>query len=535
MERECRRGDVLPRTRRRTFLRRPMGRGFVLAFLIVVSAQTDDGRAQTQAPTQPAEYRLQSMTRLAPSAEPAPTFDVASTNFAEAVAAAPSTPPAGLPDVATRAAAPPPAPIELPADLLVAQSSPKAEPGGASPSAGVKSAAPTTKLGEGWVDVSGEKWTVKMGGHVQLDYINWLQANPAIVGAQDFFEFRRLRLTADGTGYGTYDFRLQMTLEPETVGETPGVISPDVKDAYFSVNELPLLGRWRIGNFFVPFGLEQVTNDTNNIFLERSIPTQGVFTADREVGMALYDCTESKNFTWSTGVFFDSISEGLKERIDDNQGYRVSGRVTWLPYYDEPSNGRYLIFTGLGILHTNDQDNRVRFRARPQIREGPRLIDSGVLNGDNYTIGNWETAVVWGRFALQSESYLATVSLNNSTHSNARGAYAHVSYFLTGENRVFERFGQHGAQFARNVPISNVFRVPGFVSLGAWELKARWSYLNLSDLNAGTYNDMTFGVNWYWSDRVRCMFDWIHPFPSAQTVFGAAQADILAMRFDFNW
>ena len=102
MERECRRGDVLPRTRRRTFLRRPMGRGFVLAFLIVVSAQTDDGRAQTQAPTQPAEYRLQSMTRLAPSAEPAPTFDVASTNFAEAVAAAPSTPPASRSSTAKR-------------------------------------------------------------------------------------------------------------------------------------------------------------------------------------------------------------------------------------------------------------------------------------------------------------------------------------------------------------------------------------------------------------------------------------------------
>ena len=53
------------------------------------------------------------------------------------------------------------------------------------------------------------------------------------------------------------------------------------------------------------------------------------------------------------------------------------------------------------------------------------------------------------------------------------------SYFLTGENRIFERFGQHGAQFGRNVPYTNVFCVPGCRGWGAWEAKARWSHLDL--------------------------------------------------------
>ena len=75
-----------------------------------------------------------------------------------------------------------------------------------------------------------------------------------------------------------------MTLEPETVGESGGAAtSPDVKDAYLSMNDIPWLGRFRIGHFFVPFSLEQVTNDTFNVFLERSIPSQGIFAADREV------------------------------------------------------------------------------------------------------------------------------------------------------------------------------------------------------------------------------------------------------------
>lgn len=401
-----------------------------------------------------------------------------------------------------------------------------------------KKAAADKAKEEGWQDVSQEKWTVKLGGHIQLDYVNWAQAPSNVTGAQDYFEFRRLRLVADGAGYGVFDFRLQMTLEPETVGETTPlgtVMSPDVKDAYLSMNEIPLLGRFRIGNFFVPFGLEQVTNDTNNIFMERSLPSQGVFTVDREVGIACYNSTEDKNISWAYGAFFDSISEGLKERIDDNQGYRLSGRLVWLPYYDEPSNGRYLLHTGVGVLYTDDQDDRVRFRARPQIHEGPRLIDSGALNASRYTTGNLEAALVWGSLTLQSEAFLSNVDMNAGDNVTTQGAYTHLSYFLTGENRIYERFGQHGAQFARNVPHSNFFVVPGGYGSGAWEFKTRWSYLDLNNVNKGQYNDITVGFNWYWSDRTRIMFDWIHPMTSSQTVFGASDLDLLAMRFDVNW
>jgi phosphate-selective porin OprO/OprP len=383
------------------------------------------------------------------------------------------------------------------------------------------------------------RWTLKLGGHVQLDYVNWANAGAAIPNAQDYFEFRRLRLVADGTGYQVFDFRLQMTLEPETIGETlplGSVSTPDVKDAYLSMNEIPLLGRFRIGNFFVPFSLEQVTNDTNNIFLERSIPSQGIFAVDREVGFAFYNCNEDQNLTWSTGMFLDSISEGLKERIDDNQGYRLSGRVTALPYYDTASDGRYLWHVGAGVLYTADQNDAVRFRTRPHIREGPRLIDSGIVLADEYTSGNLESAVVWGAFAVQCEAFLSTID-RAAGAATIGGAYAHCSYFLTGENRNFEPFGQHGAQFGRNKPKSNFLlrRGRGCSSLGAWEAKARWSNLTLRDLDRGEYNDLTIGFNWYWNDRTRVMFDWIHPVTSSDTPFGQTTSDILASRFDFNW
>jgi phosphate-selective porin OprO/OprP len=392
----------------------------------------------------------------------------------------------------------------------------------------------------GWTDMSTDKWTLKLGGHLQMDWINWADKSPSIAAdplARDYFEFRRARLLADGTGYGVYDFRFMIDVEPES-GD--GVQTPvvDVKDAYFSVNELPGGSRWRIGNFFVPFSLEQVTNDTMNIFLERSIPTQGVFAADREVGMALYGHSDDLNTTWTGGFFFDSISESLKERIDNNQGQRLSGRFTHLLYYDEPSNGRYLIHTGCGVLYTHDQDNAVRFRARPQIHEGPFIIDSLNLNANSYTTGNVEFATVWGPVSLQSEAFLSTVNFNGGPDRQCYGAYLYGSYFLTGENRTYERFGQHGAQFGRTNPFTQVWWVPGCVGHGAWEAKCRWSNLSLQDVGRGVYNDVTCGFNWYWSDRVRIMFDWIHPITDTvggATPFGDAIADIIGTRFDFNW
>lgn len=390
------------------------------------------------------------------------------------------------------------------------------------------------KPADEWVDMSADKWTVKLAGHVQMDWIHWADASPQIP-SQNYFEFRRVRLVADGTGYGVYDFRLQIDIEPES-GD--GVATPvtDVKDAYFSANEVPLIDRWRIGNFFVPYSLEQVTNDTNNIFLERSIPTQGIFAADREVGMAFYGVNDAKDVTFTSGVFFDSISESLKERLDDNQGTRLSSRLTWLPYYDEPSNGRYLLHLGTGVLFTDDQDNLVRFRARPQIHEGPFLIDTGNVAASDYVSGNVEVATVWGPFAVQSEAFLTGVNTAVGGPENLYGGYVHCSYFLTGENRIFERYGQHGAQFARQTTYTNFFLVPGCVGWGAWELKARYSHLSLEELNAGQYNDFTFGFNHYWSERIRVMFDWIHPVTSEDSLpFGDAQADVIGMRFDWNW
>lgn len=379
------------------------------------------------------------------------------------------------------------------------------------------------------------KWNNRLGGHIQMDYVMWARADPAILGTDNYFSYRRLRLLAEGTGYEQYEYRLQLTLEPGDLHVPNTLASPDVKDAYFSINDIPGLGRFRVGNFFVPFSLEQVTNDTNNIFLERSIPSQGIFAVDREIGMALYNCTEDQRVTWTCGMFFDNLSDTIKARFDDNQGLRLAARLTWLPYYDREANGRRLVHTGIGILHTFDHDNQLVLRARPQVQRGPFLVASATLPADSYTTGNLELAIVRNRLTWQSEAFISQINLLDGQTRHVGGAYAHVSYFLTGEHRNFEPFGQHGAQFARNTPDRDFKLTRSVLQWGAWEVKARWSYLDLEQVAGGQYNDLSVGFNWYWSDRVRWMFDWIHPMTTADSLFGSTRSDLLGLRFDINW
>lgn len=378
------------------------------------------------------------------------------------------------------------------------------------------------------------RWNPQLGGMAQLDYVMWPSADDAIAPAENYFSYRRLRLSAAGSGYEQFDFRLQLSLEPGQGAASSSHASPDIKDAYLSMNEIPGIGRLRFGNFFVPFGLEQVTNDTNNIFAERSIPGEPVLSPGREVGIAWYQSTEDQSITWAGGLFFDDINDTVKTRFSDRQGYRLSGRLTGI-VYDGGADNRHLVHTGVSVLHTHDHDRLVDFRSRPHTHRTPVLIDSGTWDAGSYTTGNLELAVVWGSLTAQSELFLTGVDRPHAGTANIGGAYIHGSYFLTGESRQFVRFGQHGAQFGRSGPAVPFQRTGRNQGWGAVELKARWSQLNLSELDAGRYNDFTVGANWYWSDRTRWMLDWIHPITSSQTLYGKTESDLLALRLDFNW
>ncbi|HUT13350.1 MAG TPA: porin [Thermoguttaceae bacterium] len=445
-----------------------------------------------------------------------------------------------------------------------------------------------------WTDVTEEGWTHTVSGRVITDWVNWaddsqfgfeMNDDPTPqavhVGQRNYFEFRRLRLSVSGTGYGVYDYKLQLEFAPEVDLEAPvtgasvvddqvvggevnlGDFGIELKDAYLGIHDIPYLGYLRFGHFKAPFSLSELTGSRFVTFMERSLPH--IFAPGREVGMAAYNHSVSQRLTWAYGAFFEEMEEMEHAIEDDNQGVRLVGRVTWTPHYDELSEGRYLLHTGLGYVYTRPRrrDIRqldeslysgrfVRFRSRPEIHRGDRLIDTRVddddaidgnedLDAEQYQMLDAELAWVHGPLSIQSELFWTGVDDVTRGRVNLYGAYAYASYFLTGEHRPYDRLD---GTFGRVTPYENFWIVNtprGCRSgWGAWELAARWSCLNFAEIQGQQLNDLTLGVNWYWNPYAKLMFNWIHPFahnsPAADPPgLVNADGDVFAMRLQVDF
>jgi phosphate-selective porin OprO/OprP len=413
------------------------------------------------------------------------------------------------------------------------------------------SSAPTCADGDGWKDVSSEGWTVKWGGRVMFDYVMFADqdaANLAEFGDLDnYFEVRRLRFEAAGTGYGVYDFKVQLDFEPEnnftvrnsagTGSVTIGAEAVAIKDVYVGIHEIPMLGYVRFGNFYEPIGLESQTSSKYITFMERSLPV--IFARDRRIGAAFFNNNEDNSLGWAFGVYFPDVNELTKEQITDNPGTDIAGRVWGSPYY--AADGRYVLHWGAAYVYQNTGDDTLRFRTRPETHEESEFLDTGSFASDeNHRMG-LEGAVVYGPLSFQSEFYyLHAEGLGAQGPVDFHGAYAYVSYFITGEHRPYER--KEGI-FGRVKPLSNFFIVDTCggrcAGWGAWEVAARWSYVDLNDADlaadgAGELHDFTLGVNWYWTSHTKWMFNYIHAFNERNDV-GRNDADILAVSLRYEW
>jgi phosphate-selective porin OprO/OprP len=400
-------------------------------------------------------------------------------------------------------------------------------------------------------DVSGEKPTMEIKGRVHADYFVFANQDAASEAAfgdlQNYFEFRRVRIGVGGKGYGVYEYELEVDFEPEnnftvrnaadTGSITIGAEAVSLKDAWVSLTALPILGTAKFGHFKQPFSLEEMTSANYITFMERGLPN--AFSPGRDVGAAAFDYAEDETMTWGYGVFFNDVDDIVKERIGDQQGVNLAGRVTWLPYYSW--DGRYLVHVGAGYIFSDVSDDSVTFSTRPETHEEDSFLSTGALAAENFQLTGAELAVVWGPWSVQSEVFgVSTDGVGAAPNDQYWGAYAYVSCFLTGEHRPYER---KEGKFARIKPLTQFWVINTAdghcAGWGAWEAALRWSYIDLDDRGTiassrGQLNDITLGLNWYWNPNTRWMLNYIHAFGDRADV-GQNDTDILgvSLRFDF--
>ena len=387
---------------------------------------------------------------------------------------------------------------------------------------------------------------IEWGARVQGDLVMW--PNDREFGGQsNYFEFRRLRLSAAGHGYGVFDYRLEFDIGSGTRENDTMLNGVEIADVYVSARDVPLFGEIRMGYVKKPFGLENLASSSHVTFMERGLPAE--LSSLRELGIAAFNYTSLENTTFAAGVFLHDFLDTEYAVVDDSQGFNFVGRLTHLPYYDQWSEGRYLVHTGIAYAFTQPRRQThpflpalpfypVEFDARPEINRGSNLVTTGDLNTRQVHTANAEAAIVWGPVSAQAEATMVRVKEVDLGTVDLYGTYVMASYFLTGENRGYDR---EKAAFDRVTPYENFWIVDTCrgpqAGWGAWEVAARWSYLDFSDIAGQQLNDLTVGVNWYWNPHSRMMLNWIHPFAhrSPNGLGIDSQGDILAMRLEVEF
>jgi phosphate-selective porin OprO/OprP len=369
-----------------------------------------------------------------------------------------------------------------------------------------------------------------VGGRAQFDAASYLvprtirSAVAGIEPLEDGVSIRRLRLQAGGTIYRNYEFLVELdfanayVVEPRP-GRSENTVVPT--DVWFGFREVPVVGNVRVGHQKPPISFEHMTSSRFLNFLERSVGFDAFIENQAngfQPGVTVFDTFADRRGTWAAGVFKNT--RNVFGWVVGRNEAEATGRVTYLPVYE--SDGRQLVHVGLGATHRDAESDTVRARTRFDVRNAPGavaplLADTGDIDARQQQVVVPEFVVVSGPFSLQSEYYASWVQAARPPAGSGFGrgtaffqsAYVEGHYFLTGEHRAYNR---DKGVFDRVVPNSPFSwrKGCGASGWGAWQLTARYSYLDLNSrgIEGGVVHDMTLGLNWFLNPNAKLQFNY---------------------------
>ena len=365
---------------------------------------------------------------------------------------------------------------------------------------------------------------------------------------QDGAAFRRARLSAKGSVTETMNYFMQMDFA--FFGR------PTFTDVWLESVDFPVLGNVRIGQWKQPFSLEVVSSFRYTTFMERSVLFQP-FTPFRHLGIGFYNHSDDLKNTWAAS-FFRSGQDQFGGSISTDGGWGTAERVTWLPYWDDATEGESYLHLGAGHYFNSPPKDAVNFRTIPEFYVGenasgvvgtsgqaapggfdgtPYFLKTGTLSVSQFNVFGSELLLVRGPWSVQAEGMLNYVQPTSGNSAVLPGAYVQVGWFLTGEHRPYDRVA--GA-IDRVIPHENFFRVNTVdgpaTGMGAWEVAARWSRIDLSDqgIHGGQMTDWTLGLNWYMNPYSKLVFNYIRSQPDVPG-HGRSDTDIFAMRAQLDF
>jgi phosphate-selective porin OprO/OprP len=327
------------------------------------------------------------------------------------------------------------------------------------------------------------KNSITVNGRVHADYrsfsydeSNDIAAAAGSSGGADTWDVRRARLGVKAKFLDYYEGEIVLN----------GTGSAPVLDvAYLNVAWWKAV-QFRVGQFKMPFSLEQLTSSNNIDFVERSFVD--AYIPAKEIG-AMVHGSPWKGVTYGLAFSNGRGQNGTESDIRvDNQD--VIGRAT-VNFAELMGNENMVLHAGVAFSEgdISKADGAASFGGnRATEARGVSFFTAPVVSGNNISGAEidrsrlgLEAAVAYGPFKVQGQWVRNKFDFDTATSSydpEIKAWYAEALWTITGESHA----GRYkSGAFSGLKPASNFD--PAKFKGGAWEVGVRYSRFDASDFN----------------------------------------------------
>lgn len=356
-----------------------------------------------------------------------------------------------------------------------------------------------------------KRFAFQTKGRVMIDVKQRLSHNDRKLGSSKLntFRKRRVRIGVKGTLYTYWHFAITLQAESGTVNNDNVAY---IENTYIKQMKL------RIGQFKVPFSLEENTSSKYVKLVERSMWTNFAAPA-YEVGLMAYGSLADKVINY--WVMVGNGNGTARSDVGDDKS--LWGRLVLRPLAaqkDAPADIWIGVSGQYGIVDRQSTGSEHSSRVRTATGVTLMRYADGVVNdGEIWRLAG-ELGVTagsfgaWAEYGTLQEELASVFSLDelelfNTRAVHWRGGHVTVAYFLTGEKMSLSR-----PKVLK--PLEPGQPDSGY---GAFELAARWDFIdnNLGSDTSGFFvrgdqayraDQVMAGVNWYPNNMTRVSANW---------------------------
>lgn len=351
----------------------------------------------------------------------------------------------------------------------------------------------------------GKRFSFQINGRLQFDSRLRLNSNADKFGEQGEFRKRRIYLGATGVLYKYWKFVLNGEYEGSSVVS---------KTTNYIENSYIKSAKIRVGQFGVPFGLEDTISNKYVKFTERSMAANFI-SPFYDVGWMIHGQPIPQL------AYYVAVTNGSETARDDSD----NGKYVWakllLKPFAETDGALKKLFIGVagmrgrskGLSPGSDGGSSVGTTAGTTVIS---YTSTAAIDGP-VTRGNLSAGIILGSLLVMGEvsqmrrDIEVTLSsvLTDSTNIDWLGGHVTVAYLLTGEEQSLGRIH----------PLNNCEPGQEGSGVGAWEVAARWDFLEndrgdrdtrLFSTRLDRVDQVTVGVNWYPNPMVKISLNYIH-------------------------